>query len=172
MARTTKTQRHAKVTSGDARRLTDHIADRICRIGDAMIRLSARSIKQTWGLRPTDLRLLNILDGELPLAVREISRRAHVDQAWVSRSLRDLESRDLVRRQSDPSDSRLTLISLTAHGRKTLDQVRPYALKSEQLLLNGIDEEKLKTLLDRVEANTEKMLDAIQTTPARKQKKK
>jgi len=158
--------------SGDARRLTDHIADRICRIGDAMIKLSARSIKQSWGLRPTDLRLLNILDGELPLAVREISRRAHVDQAWVSRSLRDLESRDLVQRQSDSSDSRLTLISLTAHGRKTLDEVRPYALKSEQLLLNGIDEKKLKTLLDQVEINTENMLDAIENTPAPKNRKR
>ena len=143
MARTTKSSQYANVKTRDARRLTDHIADRICRIGDAMIRLSARSIKQTWGLRPTDLRLLNILDGEEPLAVREISRRAHVDQAWVSRSLRDLESRDLVQRQGDPSDSRLTLISLTAHGRKSLDEVRPYALKSEQLLLEGIDEKKL-----------------------------
>lgn len=170
MARTTRSNHRAKVKTGDARRLTDHIADRVCRLGDAMIRLSARSIKQTWGLRPTDLRLLNILDGEPPLAVREISRRAHVDQAWVSRSLRDLESRDLVQRQNDPSDSRLTLISLTAHGRKTLDEVRPYALKSEQLLLDGIDEKKLKTLLDKVEANTEKILDAIENTHARKRK--
>lgn len=171
MAGTTKSRRCAKVKSGDARRLTDHIADRICRIGDAMIKLSARSIKQTWGLRPTDLRLLNILDGEEPLAVREMSRRAHVDQAWVSRSLRDLESRNLVKRQSDPLDSRLTLVSLTAHGRKTLDEVRPYALKSERLLLGGIDEKKLKTLLDKVENNTEQLLDAIENTPVPKQKK-
>ena len=171
MPRTTKYPRCVKVKTKDAKRLTDHIADRICRLADAMLRVSSRSIKQTWGLRPTDLRLLNILDGEKPLAVREISRRAHVDQGWVSRSLRDLESRDLVQRQTDPKDSRLALVSLTVHGRETLDDVRPYALKSEQFLLNGIDERKLKTLLDQVEVNAEAMLDTIEYALGPRRKK-
>ena len=168
MAKTTRAQNRGKVKKGDARRLTDHIADRVCRLADAMLRLSARSIKETWGLRPTDLKLLNLLDGEPPLAVREISRRAHVDQAWVSRSVHELEARDLVQRQGHASDSRLTLVSLTAHGRKTLDAVRPYALNSEQILLAGIDEKKLKALLDQVEVNAEGMLDAIERARAAK----
>ena len=171
MARTNKLKCDVKVKTRDAKRLHDHIADRLCRLADAMIKLSARSIKQTWGLSPTDLRLLNILDGEKPLAVREISRRAHGDQAWVSRSLRDLESRDLVQRQSDPSDSRLIMVSLTDHGRETLDDVRPYALKSQQFLLDGIDEKKLKAMLDKVEANTEGMLEAIAQALGLKEKK-
>lgn len=170
MARSSSLRQGMKVKRGDAKRLTDHIADRVCRLADAMVRLSARSIKDTWGLRPTDLRLLNILDGEKPLAVREMSRRAHVDQAWVSRSLRDLEMRNLVQRRSDPSDSRLTLVSLTPHGRKTLDEVRPYALKSEQLLLTGIDEKKLKALLRQVEANAEEMIDSMERKPGLKKK--
>lgn len=170
VARTSKSKCEVKVKTGDAKRLHDHIADRLCRLADAMLRLSAKSIKQTWGLRPIDLRLLNMLDGEQPLAVREISRRVYVDQAWVSRSLRDLESRDLVQRKSDPKDSRLTLVSLTAHGRKALDEVRPYALKSEQFLLNGIDEKKLKALLDKVEVNTERMLEAIEKALGQKRK--
>lgn len=170
MARSTRVRQGMKLKKGDARRLSDHIADRICRLADAMVRLSARSIKDTWGLRPTDLRLLNILDGEEPLAVREMSRRAHVDQAWVSRSLRDLESRNLVQRRSDPADSRLTLVSLTAHGRKTLDEVRPYALKSERMLLTGIDEKKLKALLRQVEVNTEEMIDGMESGPGVKKK--
>ena len=171
MPRTTKLQRSVKVKTADAKRLNDHIADRICRLADAMLRLSSRSIKQRWGLRPTDLRLMNILDGEQHLAVREISRRAHVDQGWVSRSLRDLESRDLVQRQTDPMDSRLSLVSLTAHGRETLDKVRPYALKSEKFLLDGLDEGNLKALLERVEANVEAMLDAIEYALGPKRKK-
>jgi len=166
VAKTTRVKNRVKVQKEDARRLTDHIADRVCRLADAMIRLSARSIKETWGLRPTDLKLMNLLDGEPPLAVREISRRAHVDQAWVSRSVHDLEARDLVQRQGHVSDSRLTLVSLTAHGRKTLDEVRPYALKSEKFLLAGLDEKKLKALLDQVEVNVEGMLEAIERSRA------
>jgi DNA-binding MarR family transcriptional regulator len=145
----------------DAKLLTDHVADRVLRLADAMILLSARSIRRRWGLRHTDLRLLNTLDGEAALSIREISRRAHVDQAWVSRSLRQLEDQDFVQRGSDKRDSRLTLISLTKHGRKALDEVRPYARRSEGMLLEGIDETRLKAQLDLLEENVTSMLDAI-----------
>lgn len=145
----------------DTKLLTDHVADRILRLADAMVMLSARSIEKRWGLRHTDLRLLNLLDGEKALSVREISRRAHIDQAWVSRSLRKLEEQDFVTRGSDQHDSRLTLISLTRNGRKTLDEVRPHARKSESLLLNRIDEAQLKALLDRLDENASCMLDEL-----------
>lgn len=146
--------------------LHDHIVDRTTRLADAMLRMSSRHISDRWKLRPTDLRLLNVLDGENPLSVREISRRAMVDQAWVSRSLRALESDKLVERRSDPNDSRLTLVSLTRRGRGTLDEFRPWAVWSEKLLLEGIDEKKLKALLDQLEANTEALLERIETAPA------
>jgi DNA-binding MarR family transcriptional regulator len=145
----------------DTKLLTDHVADRVLRLADAMILLSARSIEKKWGLRHTDLRLLNLLDGEKALSVREISRRAHIDQAWVSRSLRKLEEQDFVQRGSDSRDSRLTLITLTRHGRKTLDEVRPYARRSEGLLLKRIDERQLKALLDILDENASAMLDDL-----------
>ena len=153
--------------SRDVKLLTDHVADRILRLADAMISISARSIKQRWGLRHTDLRLLNILDGEQSLPVREISRRAHVDQAWVSRSLRKLEEQGLVERGNHERDSRLTLISLTEQGRAMLDKVRPYTQKSESLLLQGIDEAELKALLDILEKNTSDLLDSFAESRAK-----
>jgi DNA-binding MarR family transcriptional regulator len=146
--------------------LHDHIVDRTCRLADAMLRMSSRHISDRWKLRPTDLRLLNVLDGEEPLSVREISRRAIVDQAWVSRSLRSLEADKLVEKRSDPNDSRLTLVSLTKRGRATLDEFRPWAIWSEKLLLAGVDEKKLKALLDQLEANTEQLLERIEAAPA------
>lgn len=145
--------------------LHDHIVDRTCRLADAMIRMSSRHISDRWKLRPTDLRLLNVLDGEEPVSVREISRRAMVDQAWVSRSLRALEADELVEKHSDPNDSRLTLVSLTKRGRSTLDEFRPWAVWSEKLLLEGVDEKKLKALLDQLEANAEALLERIESAP-------
>lgn len=154
MARDTSTPR--------GKLLHDHIVDRTCRLADAMIRMSSRHISDRWKVRPTDLRLLNVLDGEVPLSVNEISRRALVDQAWVSRSLRALEASKLVERRSDPNDSRLTLVSVTKRAQKMLDEFRPWAAWSEQLLLEGVDETKLKALLDQVEANTEHLLKRIE----------
>jgi hypothetical protein len=86
----------ADVRTASARALHDHIVARTCRLADAMLRMSSRHIRKRWNLRNTDLRLLNILDAEAPLPVSEISRRALLDQAWVSRSLRALEASRLV----------------------------------------------------------------------------
>jgi DNA-binding MarR family transcriptional regulator len=151
-------------TGSNHARLHDHIVARTCRLADAMIRMSSRHIKERWGVRNTDLRLLNILDGE-PLSVNEVSRRALLDQAWVSRSLRTLEAKRLVERRDDSRDSRLTLMTLTRRGREILDESRPYAAWSEKVLLEGVDEERLKTLLDQLEANTQRLLETIEALP-------
>ena len=90
-----------------------------------MTRMSARHFKERWKLRSTDLRLLNILEDASPLGVNEISRRALVDQAWVSRSLHVLKARKLVERRSDPKDTRLALFVLTKRGREILEESRP-----------------------------------------------
>ena len=143
--------------------LHDHIVARTCRLADAMLRMSARHFKERWNLRNTDLRLLNILEGDTPLPVSEISRRALVDQAWVSRSLRVLKARRLVERYHDPKDFRLALFSLTPRGREIIEESRPYAQWSEKVLLAGVDEQQLKALLDRVEANTRGLLAAVES---------
>ena len=151
--------------TASARLLHDHIVARTCRLADAMLRMSARHIRERWNLRNTDLRLLNILDGDQPLPVSEISRRALLDQAWVSRSLRALEASKLVTRRSDAGDSRLTLVTLTRRGRAILDESRPYAQWSEQVLLQGVDERALKALLDQLEANTQGLIDKLASFP-------
>jgi DNA-binding MarR family transcriptional regulator len=127
--------------------------------------MSSHHMKELWNLRHTDLRLLNILEGEEPLTVNEISRSALVDQAWVSRSLRALEASKLVERRRDPEDSRLTLVTLTKRGREILEEFRPYAAWSEELLLQGVDEKKLKILLDQLEANTQELMTALHHMP-------
>ena len=128
-----------------------------------MTRMSARHFKERWKLRSTDLRLLNILEDASPLGVNEISRRALVDQAWVSRSLHLLKARKLVERRSDPNDTRLALFVLTKCGRDILEESRPYAVWSEKVLLDGVDERHLKALLDQVEANAQKLLVALRS---------
>jgi DNA-binding MarR family transcriptional regulator len=155
----------AGAKTGRVKVLHDHVVARTCRLADAMVMMSSHHMKELWNLRHTDLRLMNILEGEEPLTVNEISRSALVDQAWVSRSLRALEALKLVERRRDPKDSRLTLVSLTKRGREILDEFRPYAAWSEQLLLQGIDDKKLKILLDQLEANTQGLMNALQHMP-------
>jgi|HubBroStandDraft_5_1064220.scaffolds.fasta_scaffold73660_2 DNA-binding MarR family transcriptional regulator len=150
-------------------KLRDHIVARTCRLADAMLRASSRHIKKLWDISNTDLRLLSALENEESLPMVEIVRRTLVDQAWVSRSLHDLESKNLVERRSDPKDSRAKRVSLTRKGRQILEESRPYAKWSEDFLLKGVDEQRLKALLDQLEANTQGLLNALE--PIRKKQR-
>src|SRR5262245_54719174 len=113
----------------------DHVAVRVVRIAEILERLAQRAIEPRWGLRNTDLRILNLLDGEASLPVSVVSRRAHVDKAWISRSIRQLAKRGLVELGQDRDDARLSLVSLTVRGRTLLDEIRPTVLLYERRLL-------------------------------------
>jgi len=143
-------------------KLRDHIVARTCRLADAMLRASSQHIRELWKISNTDLRLLSTLENEESLPMVEIVRRALVDQAWVSRSLRQLEAKKLVERRADPTDSRSIRVSLTRKGREVLEESRPYAQWSEDFLLKGVDASRLKEQLDQLEANTQAMLTALQ----------
>ena len=147
------------VLDARVRTLEDLVAVRIVRISEVLARLATRTIESRVGLRNTDLRLLNLLDGFQGVTVNEIARRAHVDKAWVSRSLRDLERAGLVTRKSNRKDSRVTVVDLSAKGRALLEQVRPLAVAREARLLDGIDQAGLKASLERLMLNAETMLN-------------
>jgi DNA-binding MarR family transcriptional regulator len=139
--------------------LEDLVAVRIVRIAEVVARLATQTFEARFGLRNTDLRLMNILDGTEGVTVNEIARRTHVDKAWVSRSLRHLELSGLVtRRKNNRKDSRHTVAGLSAKGRALLEQVRPLAAARETRLLDGIDAGVFKASLDRLLANAERML--------------
>src|SRR4029078_8375233 len=97
----------------------------------------------------------------------EIARRTHVDKAWISRSVRDLEHKGLAARRADASDSRKTHAVLTVKGRALLDEIRPFVTWHETRVMNGIDEAAFKRHLDRLLANAEAILAVAETLPAR-----
>ena len=147
-------------TAGFESSLEDLVAVRIVRIAEVVARLATQTIEARVGLRNTDLRLMNLLDRADGVSVNEIARRAHVDKAWVSRSLRHLEKSGLVTRKSTRRDSRVSVIDLSAKGRALLEQVRPLAAAREARLLDGIDKDAFKASLDRLMANAESMLES------------
>jgi len=143
------------------RTLEDLVSVRVVRISEVLARLATQTIQVRVGLRNTDLRLMNLLDGFQGVTVNEIARRAHVDKAWVSRSLRDLERSGWVTRKRNRQDSRLTVVALSTRGRAVLEQVRPLAVAREARLLDGINPVAFKADLERLMLNAEKMLEEV-----------
>ena len=89
-------------------------------------------------MKPTDLRILVMLGAYQPISVNEVSRRTHVDKAWISRSLAGLLRRKLIRRVAHPSDSRAALLlPLTPKGEALLREIAPVAERYQRQLLQG-----------------------------------
>jgi DNA-binding transcriptional ArsR family regulator len=86
----------------------DNVGVRIIRLAEVFTRLAKIGVEQPWNLRNTDLRILNTLDGAESVAISEIARRTHVDKAWISRSVRELEKNGLIEKRVDPKDSRVS----------------------------------------------------------------
>lgn len=148
--------------SAQAVTFEDNIGVRVVRLADVFSRLAKIGVEQPWGLRATELRILNILDGVESVPISEIARRTHVDKGWISRSARDLEAKGLIARRGDESDSRKSHALLTEQGRALLDRLRPFVLWNEQRVLKGIDEAALKQGLDRLLANAEDILETAE----------
>jgi DNA-binding MarR family transcriptional regulator len=149
-------------TSGKPHPLEDNVGVRIARLAEIFARLARTGVEAPWGLRQTDLRILNILDGAERMLISEIARRTHVDKAWISRSVSQLAAKGLVERRRHPGDSRASLAVLTEKGRAMLDQIRPFVAQHECRVLDGIESKRFKMDLDRLLSNAEAILEAVQ----------
>lgn len=143
-------------------RLEDLIQVRVGRLIEIIAQLAKRSTGAR-GMRNTDLRILNLLYDARALSVNELARRAHVDKAWISRSVTELLERRMVFKSAALDDARVQLISLTPRSRAMLEKIHPVVLANEKQLLAGIDEKALKKSLDRMVLNAELLLEQIQS---------
>ena len=141
----------------------DNVGVRLIRLAEVFARLAKIGVEQPWNLRNTDLRILNTLDGAESVAISEIARRTHVDKAWISRSVRELEKSGLIEKRLDPKDSRVSLAALTSKGRALLEEIRPHVTTAEGRVLDGIKEASLKRDLDRLLENAEAILERAET---------
>lgn len=147
--------------------LEDLVPVRIMRIADIISRLATRGFRARFDLRNTDFRILNLVDHAQGTTVNEIARQTHVDKAWISRSLRQLLEKGLVKRGSDKKDSRVAIIRLTKNGQSLLEEIRPLTTATEEQLLDGIETATFKQDLDRLMKNVEAMLDSSMSTPSK-----
>ena len=129
---------------------------KIARLGVAC-ELSASAVYgPRFGVRNHELKVLNVLAYAEPMSMSELSRRAHIDKAWVSRSLAGLVQRGLVQKGHKANDERITLVQLTPEGETLVQRLAPTMLTREDTLLVGLDrglvDWLLDTLLERLEA--------------------
>ena len=104
--------------------------------------------RRLFGASVTDWRVLSQLAIEPNIPAQRICEVIGFDKAIVSRVVRALQSRGLVRISADESDSRRLRIALTSKGWKLHDRMILVALERERLLLSGLTPKEVDLLCD------------------------
>jgi len=134
------------------------VSVRLVRIAELISRMATLTFEDRFGVKNTDLRILVMLGAYQPISVNEVSRRTHIDKAWISRSLRGLLRRKLVTKTAHPTDSRASLVSLTNAGEALLEEIAPVALMHQRQLLQGLRSRDVERLLTILSERAEEML--------------
>jgi DNA-binding MarR family transcriptional regulator len=101
---------------------------------------------------PLQLSTLVTVEQHSPLRLSELARREAVTAPTMSRVLAALDEHGLVQRSTDPQDARSVLITLSAEGRRRLEEVRSHrnALIARRLL--RLDDAQRATLVSAMPA--------------------
>lgn len=108
----------------------------------------ARQYSDRFGLSIPEWRVMAVLgQNSAPgLSARDVAARTAMDKVQVSRAVANLAQHKRVQRQADPSDGRITRLSLTPKGRAIYDEIAPLALHLEELFLAALSPEERATL--------------------------
>jgi DNA-binding MarR family transcriptional regulator len=110
-----------------------------------------RAVVERTGLPFSRIRVLSRL-ARRPMSVKQIAQAATIDAPAATVAVNDLESRGLVIRETDPSNRRCKVVSLTDAGRdmvhtiNTTDDPAPDFLS----VLGEADLKELATILERL----------------------
>ena len=102
---------------------------------------------QEYRLTPNLCRILFILQSDEMLSLSELSQRMAMNRSNCSRAVEKLSEKDLVKRETDPSDRRRTLLKLSENGQKRVENLRLYIreeIKEHLAELSTSDIEVLK----------------------------
>jgi DNA-binding MarR family transcriptional regulator len=108
------------------------------------------------GISPTRLRLLHELFQVEEISQIALQKEIDIDAAAITRHLKGLEENGMVARRNNPTDNRVTLVSLTRQGR---DKVHCYKEEKKRFitsLLTGFDgqeRQSLMNMLNRLQHN-------------------
>lgn len=125
----------------------------------------ACSYRDQHGISVTEWRILAVL-GRFPgLTASDLVQRTAMDKVAVSRAVKSLTARKLVKRDTDAADRRRRLLHLTPdRGRPLLDNVVPNARRYECRLLEALtpsEFEQLDTLLNKLQARAESISPSV-----------
>lgn len=98
-------------------------------------------------LPDAELRCLMLFRNEKYLTSKNISLTMNVGKSRMTKIIAGLLDKKLVKRIKDPEDSRVSLISLTSHGKKKLSEIKSFQDELHQVVLSQVNDHERKKML-------------------------
>jgi len=110
-----------------------------------------RAVIEETGLPFSRIRILKRLSAR-PMTVKQVAHAAAMDAPATTVAVNDLEDRGLVVRQTDPTNRRCKVVSLTGAGRAMVDKIDAVADPAPNAVasLDDAQLKDLKAILDKV----------------------
>jgi DNA-binding MarR family transcriptional regulator len=115
----------------------------------------ARQLNETStgeGLTPSQYSVLGLVRGRGPLGLAELTGLEGLNPTMLSRVVKALDEKGLIRRLPDPSDLRAARAEITPQGERVHDRVRQQRARVLSECLSRLSPETGVTLLDAVPA--------------------
>lgn len=106
----------------------------------------AREYRELFGLSIPDWRVMAVLGRFGPLSASGVCERTAMDKVTVSRAVSQLIEQKLIKRDTDPTDRRRSILKLTARGARTHRKIVPIARGRETELAAALTEKERRSL--------------------------
>jgi DNA-binding MarR family transcriptional regulator len=106
---------------------------------------------ERFGLPDAELRCLSLFGEERYLTPKGIALKMNLVKSRISKIVSGLVQKELIQKISDPEDSRVTLLSLTAKGQKKLNDINAFLNDMHLEVLQQMEPEQRKTMITNLE---------------------
>jgi DNA-binding MarR family transcriptional regulator len=117
------------------------------RLASVSAQIAARATLHDFELTVQEWRALAILDflGSAPMNL--LAQRSGIQKSQVSRLIANLEQRNFICRRAHVQDKRISLLSLTPHGRDIANELLSLSRKRNEHMLEALDQTEREALM-------------------------
>lgn len=106
---------------------------------------------ERFSLPDAELRCLSLFGEERYLTPKGIALKMNLVKSRISKIVSGLVRKELIQKISDPEDSRVTLLSLTAKGQNKLNDINGFLNDMHMEVLQQMEPEQRKTMITNLE---------------------
>lgn len=128
----------------------------LLRAREAVMKKFMPSLKEH-KLSPQQWRVIRALEDQNGLDISELSERCQLLMPSLSRIIQNLESRELVQRQTVETDQRRSVIFLSDSGRNLFELIAPKSIERYNYITEKFGYGKLELLYDLLDELVEKI---------------